>query len=64
MMESVKGLLKKQERQQPFGDALENIPAYVGFSVLKNAYREITPWQGKEMHNRGGSISAVLQSAL
>jgi len=64
MMEWVEGFLKKHKRQQEFDDAWKDIPPYPGFSVPKKAYREITKWQRKEMHNLGHCIAAVLASAL
>ena len=64
MMEWVEGFLKKHKRQQAFDDAWKEIPPYPEFSVPKKAYREVTQWQGKEMHNLGRCILAILVSAL
>jgi len=63
-MEWVEGFLKKHKPQPAFDDAWKEIPTYPGFIIPKKAYRKITPWQGKEMRNLGGCISAVLASAL
>jgi len=60
----VEGFLKKHKRQQAFDDAWKEIPPYPGFSVPKKAYREITQYQGKEMHNLGHCITAVLAFVL
>jgi len=64
MMECVEGFLKKHIQQEAFDDAWKEIPPYRGFSVLKKAHREITHWEGEEMHNLGHCISAVLASTL
>jgi len=64
MMEWVEGFLKKHKQQQGFDDAWKEIPPCPRFSIPKKAYREITQWQGKEMSNLGGCITAVLASAL
>jgi len=60
----VGGFLERRKRQQGFDDAREGIPTYPGFSIPKKAYREITQWQGKEIHNLSRCISAELASAL
>ena len=52
-MEWVEGFLKNPKRQQAFDDAGKEIPPYPGFIVPKKAYRQVTRWQGKEMHNLG-----------
>jgi len=64
MMQWVEGFLKWHKRQQVFDNAWKEIPAYLGFSVPKKAYQEVTQWQGKEMRNPSQYISAVLASAL
>ena len=64
MMEWVEEFLKKHKRQQAFDDAWKEILPYPGHRVPKKAHREVTQWQGKEMHNLGRCISAVLVSAL
>ena len=64
MIECVEGFLKKHKRQQVFDDAWKEFPRYLGFSVPKKAYPEVTQWQGKEMRNLGRCISAVFASAL
>jgi len=56
MMEWVEGFLKKDKRSQGYDDAWKEIPSYSEFSVPQKPYREITPWQGKEMHNLGRCI--------
>ena len=63
-IEWVERFPKKYKRQQALDDASQEIAPYPRFSVLKNAYREITQWQGKEMRNLGRCISAVLASAF
>ena len=63
-MECVEEFLKKHKRQQAIDDVWKEIPPYPGFSVPKQAYRVVTQWQGKEMHNLGRCISAVLASAF
>ena len=42
MMQWVQGFLKKHQRQQAFDDACKEIPPYPGFSIPKQAYREVT----------------------
>jgi len=64
MMEWVEGFLKKHKRQQAFDNTRKEILPYPRLSVPKRAYHESTQWQGREMRNIGGSISAVLASAL
>ena len=64
MMECVKEFLKKHKRQQVFDDVCKDIPPQPGFSVPKQAYREITQGQGNEMPNLSRCISAVLAFAL
>jgi len=64
MIEWVEGFLKKHKWEQAFDNAWKVIPPYPGFSVPKKAYREITPWQGKEMSNLGHCISAIFASAM
>ena len=51
MMELMERFLKKHKRQQAFDDAWKAILPYPGYTVPKKAYRGVTPWQGKEMHN-------------
>jgi len=55
---------EKHKRQQAFDNAWKEIPPYTGFSVLNQAYRKITQWQGKELCNLGHCISTILVSAL
>jgi len=64
MMEGGEGFLKKDKRQWAFDNTWKEIPPYPRFSVAKKPYCEITQWQGKEMRNLGGCISAVLVSTL
>jgi len=42
MMEWVEGFLKTHKRQQAVDDAWNEIPPYPGFSIPKQAYREMT----------------------
>jgi len=63
-IEWVERFLKKHKRQQALDDAWQEIAHYPRFSVLKNAYRGITQWQGKELRNLGHCISAILASAF
>jgi len=64
MMQLVEGFLKNDKRQQAFDDTWKEIPPYPGFSVPKQAYREVIQGQGKGMRNLSRCISAVLASAL
>ena len=63
MMDWIQGFLKKHGRLQAFDDAWKTLPQYPGFFVPKNAYWEVTQWQGKEMRNLGRSLLGVLASA-
>jgi len=60
----VEGFLKKHKRKQAFNNAWKEILPYPRFSTRKKVYHEITQWQGKEIHNHGPCISAILASAL
>jgi len=42
MLEWVEWFLKKHKRQQALDDAWKEIPPYLGFSVPKRAYCEVT----------------------
>src|SRR5437879_6273095 len=53
MMKWVEGFLKKHKGQQAFDKVWKELPPYPRFSIPKNAYREVTQWQGKEMCNLG-----------
>ena len=64
MMEWVKGFLKKHIRQQALDNAWKEISPYPRCCVPKKAYCEIRQWQGKEIHNLGRCIPAILASAL
>jgi len=44
------------ERESASDDTRKALPPYLGFFVLKKAYREVTQWQGKEMGTLGGVI--------
>ena len=63
-MDWIQGFRKKHGRLQAFDDAWKTLPPYLGFFVPKNAYREVTQWQGKEMRNLGGCLLVVLAVAL
>jgi len=64
MMDWIQGFLKKHAQQQSFEDTSKSWPPYPGFFVPKNAYREVTQWQGKEMRNVGRCLLGVLALAL
>ena len=64
MMDWIHGFLKKHARLQAFDDAWKTLPPYPGFFIPKNAYREITQWQGKEMRNLGHCLLGVLAMIL
>jgi len=64
MMDWMEAFLKKHGRRQAFDEVWKALPPYPRFLVLKNAYREVRQWQGKEMRNLGGCILGVLAKAL
>ena len=64
MMQWIEDFLKKHDRQAVFDEVWKSLPPYPGFFVPKEAYREVTQWQGKEMRNLGRCILGVLASAL
>ena len=64
MMKWIQGLCKKLKRQQVSDDIRKASPCYPGFNISKQAYQQVTQWQGKDMWNLGHCISAVFASAL
>jgi len=64
MMDWIEAFLKKHGRLQAFDEVWKALPTYPGSLVPKNAYREVTQWQGKEMRKLGRCILGVLAVAL
>jgi len=64
MMDCIEGFLKKHGRLLALDDVWKALPPYPGFLVSRKAYREVMPWQGKEMRNLGRCILGVLAVAL
>ena len=64
LMEWIQDFLKKYNRLQYFDQAWSSMGPYPGFTVPKNAYREVSQWQGKEMRNLGRIVTAAFATAL
>jgi hypothetical protein len=63
MMEWIQSFLKKFGRLNQSHESWKLMPSHAGFSVPTKAYRELTQWPGKEMHNLGRIVFEAIAAA-
>ena len=64
LMQRIEDFLKNNGRQGLFDNVWKSLSPYPGFFVPKNASREVTQCQGKEMRNLGRCMLGVFTSFL